>query len=320
MARILTTVLRIWSISAPQNIKLLLAANIFVAAGVVMIYIINLLFALRLLRSSHPHLGWNRIFSIIFYTLIGIVVATIVVLITAIIQSYETLNPQIRRIDRDITLYGVTYFGIVAFLPIPLVIVGLSLPKHSSLDKIGTGRWRTKVSVLLVATALISSGALFRMATSWKTPVPHTQPLPGYFHRAYFYIFNFGVEIIVLYLYAFLRIDRRFHIPNGAHGLGSYSSSPKSSLDGGAIVRVFSEEETFDGVSLVGSEENIKDVEAGLGATAIAGQDSWRTPASERPMSQAETLRSDDVTIPGMAYHPEGKEDILSRPSSPRLS
>jgi hypothetical protein len=296
MARIGTMVLRIWSITWPTNIKLLLTANIFVAAGVVIVYIINLLFAVRLLRSSHPRLGWNPVFSITFYTLVGFVVFTIVLLITVIVQSYETLDPNIRHIDRDIQLYGVTYFAIIAFLPIPLVILALVLPKHTSHDKIGTGRWRTKVTVLLSASTLIASGAIFRMATSWKAPVPHSQPEPAYFHRAYFYIFNFGVEIVVLYLYAFLRIDRRFHIPNGAHGHGSYSAAVKSLADGGAIARVFSEEETFDGESVADSEEQFKDIEAVVTHT----QGLSRAPTQPWRMSQAEALQSVD----GLA-HPQ---------------
>jgi hypothetical protein len=35
-------------------------------------------------------------------------------------------------------------------------------------------------------------------------------------------MFNFGVEILTVYLYAIMRVDRRFHIPDGARGPGSY--------------------------------------------------------------------------------------------------
>jgi hypothetical protein len=39
-------------------------------------------------------------------------------------------------------------------------------------------------------------------------------------------MFNFGVEILTVYLYAIMRVDLRFHIPNGARGPGSYETQP----------------------------------------------------------------------------------------------
>lgn len=41
---------------------------------------------------------------------------------------------------------------------------------------------------------------------------------------------NFTVEIIVLYMYAILRVDKRFHIPDGARN--SYGGGHKDSESG----------------------------------------------------------------------------------------
>ncbi|KAJ8112869.1 hypothetical protein OPT61_g4866 [Boeremia exigua] len=46
--------------------------------------------------------------------------------------------------------------------------------------------------------------------------------MPGYFHKAAFYVVNFAVEIVVVALYAGMRVDRRFWVPDGAKGPGSY--------------------------------------------------------------------------------------------------
>jgi len=254
MARTVTCILRIASICKPHNIRLSIAASIFVVAGVLIIFIINLLFAQRLLRAAHPHFGWHRAFSLVLKAVYVMVVLTLAMVITATVQSFYTLRPRTRKIDRSLQLYAATFLAIVSFLPIPMVIIGLVIPRKTRLDKFGSGRYRTKVAVLLTSAFLVCLGASYRCGTSWKTPVPRTEPLPGYFSRACFYIFDFVVEIIVVYLYAILRIDLRFHIPNGSKGPGSYSTGQNQERAGekeepkNQLGRIYSEEETFDDV------------------------------------------------------------------------
>jgi Protein of unknown function (DUF3112) len=225
MARIATTVLRIISVRFSTDLPLAIGAQVFVSAGVVILYIVNLIFAQRLMRAAHPNFGWHKLFSIAFKVIYALIIITIIMVIVVGVQSFYTLSPNTHRIDHDIQLYGITFFAVVAFFPLPLVLLGLVFPRRHKLDKFGQGRWRTKVRILLLSSFLISFGAAYRAGTTWLTPVPRTQPLPAYFHKAAFYIVNFGVEIIVVWMYAILRVDRRFHIPDGAHGPGSYSSN-----------------------------------------------------------------------------------------------
>lgn len=42
-------------------------------------------------------------------------------------------------------------------------------------------------------------------------------------HDRCFYFFNFTVEIIVVYLFAAVRIDLLFYVPDGSKGPGDYS-------------------------------------------------------------------------------------------------
>jgi hypothetical protein len=271
--------MRIAATCLPTDISLSIAASIFVAAGVIIVFIVNLVFAQRIIRAQHPNSGWHPFFRMFFNFLYALVILTIIMLITVVVQSFYTLNANTHRIDRDIQLYGVTTFAIISFLPIPIVIGGLLIPRKQHVDKFGTGRFRSKIAILLTASTLVSVGACYRAGTTWLTPVPITKPLPAYFHPACFYIFNFGVEIIVLYLYAILRIDHRFHIPDGAKGPGSYSKSTteKRITDTPSDInepapaaerigsRVYTEEETFD--DSYNDDETVgkksKDIEAG---------------------------------------------------------
>jgi len=224
MARTVTNILRIASTSLPSNINLAIAASIFVAAGVLIIFIINLFFAQRILRAMHPRIGWHPAVSIAFKILYGLVACTLAIVITATVQSFFTLRPRTRTIDRGLQLYGSTFLAIVSFLPILIVAVALAIPRRSAPEKFSQGRLRTKIVTLLVGTLLVSLGAAFRCGTSWKHPVPLSQPRPKYYSKACFYIFNFTVEIVVVYLYAIIRVDRRFWIPDGAKGPGSYAA------------------------------------------------------------------------------------------------
>jgi hypothetical protein len=255
MARIVTCIMRIASLKLPLNFRIAIAAQVFVSAGVVILYIVNLIFAQRIMRASHPHFGWHTALNTAFKALYALIIVTIAMVIVVGVQSFYTLNANIRRIDRDVQLYGLTFFAVVAFIPLPLVLGGLVIPRRHKLDKFGHGRWRSKVRILLLASLLVTLGAAYRAGTTWKTPVPRTLPMPAYFNKGAFYTIDFGVEIIVVYMYAILRVDRRFHIPDGASGPGSYSEKksggPESSVASPEPPRVgvplvFSEEETFD--------------------------------------------------------------------------
>ncbi|KAF6223741.1 hypothetical protein HO133_000584 [Letharia lupina] len=251
MSRLVTTSLRIaWAVY-PHNGRLAIAANIFVAAGVVLLFIINLLFAQRIVRSSHPNAGWHPIFHYSFVGLYVLIVVSLVALITSVIQQSYTLNLNTKRIDHDIQLYGQTLYAFVSFLPVLLVVGGLVIPRKTRVEKFGSGRFRHKIAILLLASCILSSGACFRAGVNYAGGKrPRADPA-GYQSKACFYIFNFTVEIIVIYLYVIVRIDRRFFIPNNSHGPGDYSRTLKeagsdkelASMEGMPIA---SEEQIFD--------------------------------------------------------------------------
>lgn len=112
----------------------------------------------------------------------------------------------------------------VAFLPIPITALAVLKPRQQRPEKFGQGRYRTKISLLLITSFLLTIGAAFRIAVAFTTPRPLADPA-WYHSKPCFYCFNFVIEILVVYLYAISRFDRRFHIPNGASAPGHYSGS-----------------------------------------------------------------------------------------------
>jgi hypothetical protein len=209
----------------PHNVQLAIATQIFTAAGVLIIFVVNLLWTQRLVRSLHPRFGWHRVPSTIVKILWPLIGLTLAVLITATVQSFYTLRPRTHFIDRALQLYGVTFLAVIAFLPLPILAIAFAVPREQSHDAFGRGTLRTKVAVLVTGTILVCFGASYRAGTMWLTPVPMSEPLPSYYHKAAFYVVDFGVEILTVYLYAIMRVDHRFHVPDGAKGPGSYSHS-----------------------------------------------------------------------------------------------
>jgi len=272
MARIVTMIMRIVWASYPTDIQIAMAANIFSYAGVLILFLINVVFAQRILRAAHPHFGWHKTLSIVFRVLYALIAGMLAMAITAIVQSFYTLNVNTHKIDRDMQITASTYLLFISFLPIPMVILGLIIPRKTRLEKFGTGRWRSKIAILLVSSVLLCLGACFRSATTYENPRPRDDP--AWYHAKWcYYFFNFTLEIIVIFLYAILRVDRRFHVPNGSKGPGDYVVEQKPREDGertahrdraSSMNRVLSEEEVFDDLLPVESKPS-KDLEGQFG-------------------------------------------------------
>lgn len=269
MARITTCTMRLVFASYARNVHIAIAAQIFVAAGVLLLFIINLIFTQRVIRATHPHWAWSKPFSIIFKVYYVSIVLMLIALIFCTVQTFYTLSTTIRDIDRIIQLVGSTYFAVAAFLPIPLLALNFLIPRkpltrpsfypssnpHRKVEKFGTGKFKSKILILVVTSSLLTFGAAFRAGIAY---VPRPKQNPAWYHdKAWFYVVNFAVEIIVVAIYAFVRVDRRFHVPDGSSGPGDYLRRSDGSLhgdldrqlsrgsDGGWRARVNDEEEVF---------------------------------------------------------------------------
>lgn len=221
MTRIVANSMRIAWACHPTNIRVAIAAQVFVAAGVLLLFILNLLFAQRMLRAAHPRLGWSRVVSLAFKMLYVLIVLTIAVVITGVVQRLYTLNHNTLRIDHDILLYGVTFFAIVSFLPLPIVLAVVISSHGNQVEEFGSGSGAMKALTIIVAAVLLCLGASFRAATFWVPPSPITHP-PWYDSKACFYVFDFGLDITVVLWFLVTRVDQRFYVPDGSSKVRHY--------------------------------------------------------------------------------------------------
>lgn len=221
MARITTMVMRIVWACYPRDVRIAIAASIFAAAGVLLIYVANLIFAQRILRAAHPRIGWHPAVGYAFKALWFMIPLILVMLITVLVQSFYSLNPNTHRIDHDIQIFAQAFLTLVAFLPIPIVVFSIAIPRRNNrrVDKFGLGRWRTKVAMVLGSSSLLLMARCFIATSTWVPVRPITHP--GWFDsKAVFWVFYFTCEAIVIWLFVILRTDMRFHVPD--HSKGSY--------------------------------------------------------------------------------------------------
>jgi hypothetical protein len=247
--RVITMSLRIAWAMHRTNVSLAISAQIFVYVGTIILYIMNWFFAQRIVRSQHPHWGWSTPYRILHRGALLCLILNLCMLIVAAVQQFFTLDPEIRHIDRVMQITGQTYFAAFCFAPIAVTLISLILPRRDGTDKFGAGRHGINITILLVAAFILSTGAIFRCVTTWLPPVPLRAPNgtpisgPWYFSKSCFYTFNFTTEIIIVIAYALLRIDLRFHVPDGSKHFGDYSHSTLPSPYN---------------VGIIGSEKNLK--------------------------------------------------------------
>lgn len=221
MARTTANVLRIAWAANPDNVRLAIAASIFFNAGVLLLFVLNLIFLQRLLRAHHPSVGWGRPLSWSFRFLYFGVFACLAMVITAVVYSYYTIDPDVQVQLRDIRRFAAVYLAVLAFIPLPGTILCVVIPSAQPVDHFGTGSLRTKAAIVIFTSALLSLGAAFRAGVAF---LPRSTADPGWFnHKAAYYCFNYVIEIIVVFTFALSRFDRRFHVPDGSNKAGDYS-------------------------------------------------------------------------------------------------
>ncbi|KAF2033717.1 hypothetical protein EK21DRAFT_58349 [Setomelanomma holmii] len=212
----------------PTNIGLGIAAQTFVYVGTIILLMINWFFVQRIVRAQHQRLGWSTAYRIFHRAALAVLLIALIMVILVNIWPSFTMNNKTLRILRDLQLTGQTYFTIFCAAPALLVLISLLIPRRE-VEKFGAGRLRVNITILLLAVAILSAGQIFRCVITWipQTPMRDAEGrqvgTPWYLHKACFYVFNFLTEILVVIMFAVVRVDLRFHVPNKSRMSGDYS-------------------------------------------------------------------------------------------------
>lgn len=232
MARIMGLVMRIAWACNPTNIDLAIAAQVFTNAGVLVLFIVNVFLLVRIVRGEAPKVGWSRPVWVALRALVVSIIAMLVMVVTCSVHSMFTLNMETRQKERKVLLFAGVYMSVIAFLPmlvIPILLLLKTIAKKNidlgEREDFGTpdvaGRIRTKITLLFVASVLLTIGAGFRVGVNFATR-PAFNPA-WWHHKAAFYCFSFALELPVVYMYALFRFDKLFWVPDKSSKPGDFS-------------------------------------------------------------------------------------------------
>jgi len=185
-----------------------IAAGVFVSAGVILLYIVNLNFAQRVIRSCHPRFGRSKLVVVAFAAYYVSVVCVLVMVITATVVSFYSVDPDRLLKCRDIQRFGIIYFTVFSFLPVPMVLAARFVPSPTKAKFGKLGTTTHKVIIVVIAGLLLTLENAFRAAVAFLPPRPVTNPA-WYHKRAAFYVFLATIEALVVLLYAVARVDQR---------------------------------------------------------------------------------------------------------------
>ncbi|KAF4636269.1 hypothetical protein G7Y89_g1819 [Cudoniella acicularis] len=222
MARIVTLVLRIAWANRQHNIRLAIAAQIFLNAGILIIYILNLILAQRILRAMQPQIGWNPVLRTTYKVLYITIGLSLAMVITSVVLSLYTLDTHTRSTCRDIQLAALTYLLIFTCLPLIHIAAAILSSTPKNVETFGEGTMSSKLIIVSLSTCLCMLIAGFKAGITWSAPQPATSP-PWYDSKACFYLFNFTCEVLILSILTFSRIDKRFFVPDGCKQAGDYT-------------------------------------------------------------------------------------------------
>ena len=222
MARTTTCIMRIVWACYPHNVRIALAAQILNNAGILIIYVVNLIFAQRILRGIQPKIGWNALHSGAFkvvYVLIGGVLAMV---ITATVLTSYTLDPATKLACADCLKTASAFLFFITLCPIFLLGAAFLLPRNEENEEaFGTGIMETKALVVFTIACLTITISGFKLGTTLEPPRPVADPA-WYHSKAAFYCFGYMLEIFILCVIQVARVDRVFHVPDGSGAVRSY--------------------------------------------------------------------------------------------------
>ncbi|KAH8893899.1 hypothetical protein GQ53DRAFT_684534, partial [Thozetella sp. PMI_491] len=222
MVRSVTCIFRVVEIFS-QVRPVVLLSLIFLNGGAVVLFVVNIFFTQRIVRSMHPHFGWTPAFRF-FTLLLAFSVPTVVVLnlVSLSISFYSVGNAS--RLDtlEKLLKFGASWNMFLSVYPLVALLLSAALP-GPRIEGFGRGPYRVKIAVLSFASMALAVGAAVRLATTFNPIRPGTEDDSPLFGKANFYTTGFMLELLVVILYAAARVDLLFHVPDGSLAPGDYS-------------------------------------------------------------------------------------------------
>jgi hypothetical protein len=190
--RIIAYMMRIVWLYRISDVRIAVAAQILLQAGVILTYVATLLSAASLLRAHFISLPW---LTPLLVTLSIITVTSFAANLFSTILSVYTMQGHIQQICRDVQRAVATYLVFLTCIPV-LMLVAIryfqrthyEIPKNHSRKEVSVVILSASVACLLMAS--------FRAGIVLKDPSPLFSPA-WYLSLACLYCFELGPELLV---------------------------------------------------------------------------------------------------------------------------
>lgn len=121
----------------------------------------------------------------------------------------------------SILKFGISYNLFLVVFPFVTIFLACTVPGPKP-EKFGEGSLRIKTSLVMFSAVALATGTVVRAYSIFNPRPPTTTDV--LYGKPVFYTTQFMIEIIIVVMYALLRFDLLFHIPNGSSGPGDYSA------------------------------------------------------------------------------------------------
>lgn len=186
------------------------------------------------MRSMHPRFGWSTGFSIATRAMaISVPIIIIVQIVSLIVLFFSVNNPARLQAAQGVLKFGTSYNLFLSTFPFISISIACAIPGPKP-EKFGTGSLRVKTSLVMFVSAILTTGATIRTYAFFNPRPPINDDV--LYGKPIFYTTQFMLEIIVVALYAAMRFDLLFHIPNGSSGPGDYSRGRSGDAEKDALI------------------------------------------------------------------------------------
>lgn len=205
--RVLACAVRMAWAFRPGNVRVAVASQVLLQAGVLLLLLLNLILAERVLLGQRPGPRARWCLRVLLGAMSALTVSALIMVVVSIIVSVYSLDQRTIEQCRDVQRAAATYLVVLAVAPAALLLVAtlLSTEPISRVTKVR----RSEVAIVLSSCLLCTLNAGFKAGVVWARPKSLFDPA-WYHSRACLYTFVLGTEVVALVLVLATRADLKF--------------------------------------------------------------------------------------------------------------
>lgn len=205
--RVLACAVRMAWASRPGNVRVAVASQVLLQAGVLLLLLLNLILAQRVLLGQRPGPRTRRWLRVLLGAMSALTVSALIMVVVSIIVSVYSLDQRTIERCRDVQRAAASYLLVLAMAP-AVLLLGAALLSNKPMPRVTKAR-RSEVAIVLSSCLLCTLNAGFKAGVVWARPKSLFDPA-WYHSRACLYTLVLGTELVALVMLLATRADLKF--------------------------------------------------------------------------------------------------------------